>query len=236
MIGTTREISEGLSLLGTRVGKPGPQDLSAFGGWVELAYRLNPFEFVFEFFYASGDDTPGVRDPITQLTFAQDTNVGLHLFENVLHYQTARSAARGVASLHALNADTFPANEINTYGGLQNALVFFPQVVYTPIEWVDFRVGVLFAFTQVPAVDPIATILNSSGSSLDDDKVNFNGGKPGDYWGTEIDLGVTIKPTEGLLIDFEGAYLFSGNAFWDEHEDAVDSVFGNIRMTYYYDG
>lgn len=235
MIGTTREISEGLSLLGTRVGKPGPQDLAAFGGWVELAYRYKPVEFIFEILYASGDDTPGVQDPINQLTFAQDTNVGLHLFENVLSYQTARSAALGVASLQALDAPTFPANEVNTYGGLQNAIVFFPQIVYQPFPWLQGRIGAMFAFTQVPNVDPIATILRSSGSSIDDDKVNFNGGEPGDYWGTEIDLGITIEPVKGFLIDLEGAYLFSGNAFWDEHEDAVDSVFANARLTYYYD-
>jgi len=235
MTGTTREISEGLSRLGTRVGQPGPQDLAAFGGWVELAYRHNPFEFVFEFFYASGDDTPSVTDPINQLTFAQDTNVGLHLFENVLYYQTARSAARGVASLKALDAPTFPANEINTYGGLQNALVLFPQIIFEPLSWLSTRTGVMFAFSQRPVVDPVATILGSSGSSLDDDKVNFNGGKPGNYWGTEIDLGITIKPVPGFLIDIEGAYLFTGNAFWDENEDAVDSLFGNVRLTYYYD-
>ena len=32
----------------------------------------------------------------------------------------------------------------------------------------------MFAFTHRPVVDPVATILGSSGSSLDDDKVNFN--------------------------------------------------------------
>ena len=41
-------------------------------------------KFIFEFFYASGDDDPSNDTDINQLTFTPDTNVGLHLFENVI--------------------------------------------------------------------------------------------------------------------------------------------------------
>ena len=58
------------------------------------------------------------------------------------------------------------------------------------------------------------------------------GGKPGDYWGTELDFGATWKPSPGFFVDFECAYLFSGSALEDEHGDAVNSFYTNLRFTY----
>ena len=235
MIGRTREVSEGLALLGLAAGAPTRQDIKAFGGFVDVGYDFGPVELILELFYASGDDTPESTQPINQLTFARDTNVGLHLFENVVHYQTARSAAVGVANLGALGPPSFPVAEVNTRGSLQNGVVLFPQAVASPLDWLDVRAGVLFAWSQVPVVDPITTILRGDGTSVEDDKVNFAGGKPASYWGTEIDVGLTLKPVPGFLIDLEGALLFPGPALEDEHGDAVKSYFGNIRLTYFYD-
>lgn len=236
MNGGTREISEGLAALGSSSGEPTLQKIEAFGGFAELAYKVWKMEIIFDFYYASGDDTPRSDQPINQLTYAEDTNVGLHLFENVVHYATARSAARGVTNLKAIAPPTYPMAEVNTFGGFRNGLALFPQIVIAPWQWVSARVGVLMAFTQTRSVDPVGSILNADGISLEDDLLNYAGGPPGNYWGTEIDLGITLEPVTGFLIDLEGAYLIPGDALEDEHGDAVDSLYGTVRFTYYYDG
>jgi hypothetical protein len=232
MFGQSREVAEALALLG-RAGDPdATQKLNSFGGLGEIALRLGSVELSFELFYASGDDDPGVDSPITQLTQAEDNNVGLHLFENVLAYQTARSAALGVEALKPLGASTYPVNAISTRGAIQNTIAYFPQVLVTATSWLSLRAGVLFAFTHKPSVDQIGTTLNSDGATNEDDLVNFAGGEPGDYWGTEYDLGLTLSPVDGFSLDLEAAYLQPGNALEDEHGDAVDSTFTGVRLTY----
>jgi len=236
MDGDTREISEGLSALGTSSGEPTLQKIQAFGGFAELAYKVWKAEIIFDFYYASGDDTPRSDQPINQLTFAEDTNVGLHLFENVVNYATARSAARGVTNLRAIAPPTYPMAEVNTYGGFRNGLVLFPQVMVAPFDWLRVRAGVMLAFTETRSVDPVGSILSADGVDIEDDLVNYAGGKPGNYWGTEIDVGLTLEPTPGFLLDLEGAYLIPGDALENEHGDAVDSLYGTLRLTYFYDG
>ena len=78
MTGTTREISEGLSRLGTSWEQPGAQDLEAFEAGLNL-HTVSSLSSLYSSFSCFGDDTPAVTDPINQLTFEQDTNVGLHL-------------------------------------------------------------------------------------------------------------------------------------------------------------
>ena len=50
-----------------------------------------------EFDYASGEATPGARAALSRFSFADDTNVGLLLFDRVLGYQSARAAAADAA-------------------------------------------------------------------------------------------------------------------------------------------
>lgn len=235
MFGGTREVSEGLAALGTSSGPPARQDIRAFGGFVELALVLSPLELVFELFYASGDEDPRSTTPINQLTFAEDTNVGLHLFEHVLAYESARSARLGVVNLRSLDPPSYPVAEVDTRGGLQNAVVLFPQVIAHPLEWLSVRGGVMFAFAAVPVVDPIGTILAADGLEIADDAVNFHGGKPASYWGTEIDLGLSVHPVPGFQLDLEGAYLFPGAALQDEHGLAARSFYVGTRLTFFAD-
>ena len=109
------------------------------------------------------------------------------------------------------------------------------QIVFTPLDWVSLRAGVMIAFAQTKVVDPIGSILGSDGLELEDDMINFNGGPPGTYWGTELDAGITIEPVDGFLFDLETAYLWPGEALQDEHGHAVNSFFLTGRFTYYYD-
>jgi hypothetical protein len=235
-LGSTREISEGLAVLATSSGPPAIQRIQAFGGFAELAFQiLEPLLLSVELYYASGDDDPRSTTDITQLTFTEDTNVGLHLFENVMAYQSARSAALGVANLKAVRPTSFPVAEVDTRGALQNAVVLFPQVVVTPWSWLGLRAGVMFAFTAVPSVDPIGTLLRTDGTEISDDKVNYAGGKPGSYWGTEVDVGVTFRLAEHAAFDVEAAYLLPGDALQNEDGVAVNSFFLSSRLTLYLD-
>ncbi len=235
-LGSTREISEGLAVLATSSGPPAIQRIQAFGGFAELAFQiLEPLLLSVELYYASGDDDPRSTTDITQLTFTEDTNVGLHLFENVMAYQSARSAALGVANLKAVRPTSFPVAEVDTRGALQNAVVLFPQVVVTPWSWLGLRAGVMFAFTAVPSVDPIGTLLRTDGTEISDDKVNYAGGKPGSYWGTEVDVGVTFRLAEHAAFDVEAAYLLPGDALQNEDRVAVNSFFLSSRLTLYLD-
>lgn len=236
LLGSTREISEGLAVLATSSGPPAIQRIQAFGGFAELAFQiLEPLLLSVELYYASGDDDPRSTTDITQLTFTEDTNVGLHLFENVMAYQSARSAALGVANLKAVRPTSFPVAEVDTRGALQNAVVLFPQVVVTPWSWLGLRAGVMFAFTAVPSVDPIGTLLRTDGTEISDDKVNYAGGKPGSYWGTEVDVGVTFRLAEHAAFDVEAAYLLPGDALQNEDGVAVNSFFLSSRLTLYLD-
>lgn len=233
MVGETREVSESLALLGNTALQPALQPVRAFGGFGELALRLAPAELSMELYYASGDDDPAVDSPFTQLTFAEDTNVGLHLFENVVAYQTERSVKLGTENLRTLDPPSFPLDALATKGGLVNAIVLFPQVRVAPLDWLDVRAGVMFAFSHKPVVDPVGSLLHQDGVSLEDDLRNFNGGPPGTYWGTEVDLGLTLRPVPGFALDVEAAYLVPGDALQDEHGDAVDSFFSAVRCTWW---
>lgn len=236
LLGSTREISEGLAVLATSSGPPAIQRIQAFGGFAEVAFQLlEPLLLSVELYYASGDDDPRSTTDITQLTFTEDTNVGLHLFENVMAYQSARSAALGVANLKAVRPTSFPVAEVDTRGGLQNAVVLFPQVIVTPLSWLGLRAGVMFAFTAVPSVDPIGTLLRTDGTEISDDKVNYAGGKPGSYWGTEVDLGLTLRLAEHAAFDLEAAYLLPGDALRNEDGVAVNSFFLSSRLTLFLD-
>lgn len=231
LFGSTREVSEGLSLLAEN--QPiVAQDILGYGGFAEVAAKWKPFQFSFEVYWASGDDNPETGTRLTQQTLAQDTNVGLHLFENVVNYASARSAAMGTVNLAALGVQSFPVDQVWTRGGLQNAVVLFPQVLADPLPWLHLRAGVMFAFTQTRAVDPIGTLLIADGVEIEDDLINFAGGRPGTYWGTELDFGLTLTPGYGFYLDWELAYLFPGDALYDANGDAVNSFFSALRLTY----
>lgn len=231
LLGSSREVSEGLSLLSENQPVVA-QTIRGFGGFAEVAAKWKPFELSFEVYWASGDDNPETSSALTQQTLAQDTNVGLHLFKNVVNYASARSAAIGTVNLSALGVQSFPVDQIWTRGGLQNAVVLFPQLLVEPLSWMLLRGGVMFAFAQQRSVDPIGSLLNADGLTIEDDLVNFNGGAPGSYWGTELDFGLTLSAGYGFYFDLEVAYLFPGDALRDANGDAVNSFYSALRLTY----
>ncbi len=233
--GHTREISEGLAAL--READPARrkvknQTLRAFGGRAVLDVDVGPVTATLEFDYASGDADPRDETPLTTFSFAHDTNVGLLLFEHILAFESARSAAVGIQNLAQLGAKSFPLTELSSEGRFQNGIVLFPQVGYRPLEWLSGRLGVMMAWSAAPVVDPIMTLLAEDGDRIDDDAVNWNGGRPGRYYGTEVDLQLEFNWKDHFLWTVEGAVLFPGSALRDESGDAAISFLAQNRFTF----
>lgn len=227
IVGETREISEGFATLsGTDVTD---QKVQSYGVQTVVDYKTGPVTWTMEFNMASGDDDPRTTTPLTSFNYARDMNVGLLMFEHILAFETARSAAVGVENLSGLDSRSFPLTEVQTEGRFTNAIAIFPQayveVYKTPTALLHTRVGGLFAWTQSEGglVDPIITSLSYDGVEIADDAVNFNGGRPARYYGAELDLqlGFTYKDT--FFWTVEGAVLFPGAALHNENGVAVRS-------------
>jgi hypothetical protein len=210
------------------------QDIRQFGARATVRWDKPLWGVYLETDYASGDSSPDVRSPLTQFRFAEDANVGLLLFEHVLAYQSARSAAAGVAVLRDLKAPSYPLEEVATRGSFTNAFALFPQFDLHPMENLLVRGGALFAWAPEKVIDPIISLQKKDGVRLDDDLVNFAGGKPGTYYGTELDARIQYRFMDHFAADLEGAVLFPGSALEDANGDAVRSFLLQGRGTFFF--
>lgn len=236
LVGATREVSEGFALLTSQ--SPRRQDIFAMGAHARVDVRLGPVELTVEGDYASGDDDPRSGTDLTIFNFARDFNVGLLLFEHVLAFESARSAAVGIENLSQLGADAFPLTEVATEGRFTNAIALFPQakvdVVATEDHRAHVRLGVLMAWPAAAggAVDPVMTTLREDGDRIDDDRVNFHGGSPGGYYGTEIDLQLGWIFRDFFHWTVEAAVLFPGSSLRDRDGLAVVSYLVENRVLF----
>lgn len=228
--GRTREVSAALSLINAdpvvrqRVAQWGAR---AVARWDEPAWTA-----YLELDFASGDRNPNPGTQLTQLYFAQDANVGLLMFERILAFESARSSAVGVELLRRVGATTFPAERVDSRGSFTNAIAVFPQADVRPTDNLLLRGGVLAAWTPTGLVDSIQTLANRDGVNVEDDLVNYHGGKPGKFYGVELDGRVRWSFLDRFLFDLEGAILFPGDAFHDENQQAVRSVLVQGRTTF----
>jgi hypothetical protein len=184
--------------------------------------------------YASGDRDPTNQTPLTQYLFSEDANVGLLLFEHVLSFQTARAAAASNEILRRLGGKILSPDAVNTRGAFTNAFAIFPQVDVRPTKTLLIRAGVLAAWAPAPLVDPSASLQARDGVTIEDDLVNYAGGKPASYYGTEIDWRLSWRLLNHFVFDFEGAVLFPGAALADENGDAVRSVLLQGRTSFFF--
>src|SRR5262249_23822697 len=210
---------------------PVDQPIRQIGARAVLRYDQPMFSLYLEGDFASGDDDPQPRSTLTQFMFAPDTNVGLLLFKHVLAFQTARSAAAGIEALRRLGATSYPVDAIATNGAFTNALAIFPQADFRPRDDLLLRGGVLMAWAATPMVDPIASLQAKDGLTIQDDLVNFAGGKPARYYGTELDGRVQWRFMDHFAADLEGALLFPGAALQDRDGNAVRSGMVQARTT-----
>lgn len=233
--GDTREISEGFAALGSN--EPQRQQLRAHGAQAIADLNLGRAVVTMEFDYASGDGDPRSTTPITSFSFARDKNVGMLLFEHIMAFETARSVAVGVENLSQTDVESFPLTEVQTDGRFTNAVAIFPQLyvdlIRKPKSTVWLRTGALFAWPEDGGVvDPIMTTLREDGEQVDDDLVNFHGGKPGSYYGTEIDGQLGWRYKDHLEWVIEGAVLFPGDALQDANGDATNTFLLENRFVF----
>lgn len=180
-----------------------------FGAAVKTSYRRGRSQLYLDWGYASGDQNPG-DDRIENFRFDRDYKVGLILFDEVLGYQSARSGLR--AADPALLGQPPEGVELAPTGGsVTSAWFLYPRVRYGIFEWLDVFGGPLFAFSTARLTDPFNSRIGGGTS------INYLGGVPGGYLGTELDLGVQMrwKPVDVLLITgtLEAGLLLPGNAF-----------------------
>jgi hypothetical protein len=231
-LGTTREVSEAYKVITND--PPVDQAVKQFGARAVVRWDERFGSIYLEADYASGDDDPTVRTPLTQFTFSEDTNVGLLLFKHIVAFQSARSAAAAVETLRRLGATTFPAEAIATRGAFTNAFAIFPQLDLHPHRSVLVRGGVLMAWAPARVIDPVASLQRRDGLTIQDDLVNYVGGKPASYYGTELDARVQWRYLDHFLLDLEAAVLFPGNALQNEDGAAVRSGLVQTRTTFFF--
>ncbi len=232
--GESREVSEGFAALTSR--PAAMQEIKGDGAQAVIDVTFGPVTLTMEGDYASGDDDPTPTTPITSFAFARDLNVGLLLFEHVLAFQSARSAAVGIQNLAKLDAPSFPITEAQTDGRFTNAIALFPQAKVQLLDSARHKLhargGVLFAWPAADGgvVDPIRTALATDGQSVKDDRVNYMGGDPGTYYGTEFDVQVEWLYEEAMSATIESAFLLPGDALENEHGLAVPSFLTEARL------
>jgi hypothetical protein len=210
------------------------QDVLQFGARAVARWDEPMWTAYLEFDYATGDDDPQTRSSLTQFLFAPDANVGLLLFKQVLAFQTARASAAGVELLKRLGAPSYPAQSVSTQGAFTNGVAVFPQFDFRPHPTVLLRGGVLVAWAQSRVVDPVASLKARDGNSIEDDLVNYVGGKPGRFYGVELDGRAQWRFMNHFAFDLEGAILFPGDALRDRNGDAVRSVLLQGRTTFFF--
>jgi hypothetical protein len=231
-IGTTREIAADYKVI---TNDPVvDQPVRGVGARAVVRYDRPRFTLYLEGDYASGNDEPEARAPLTQFTFAEDANVGLLLFKQIVAFQSARAAAAGTALLTRLGAPTLPVEAVATRGAFTNGIAAFPQLDLRPLPGLLLRGGVLVAAAPAKVIDPIASLKQRSmGIPIADALVNFAGGKPGNFYGVELDGRVQYRFLEHFLLDLEGALLFPGDALQDRDGYAVRSGLFQARTTFY---
>jgi len=232
VLGHTEEVSDAFHLI---TNDPAvSQSIRQLGGRAVIRYDRPKWTAYLEGDYASGTSDTSLKGPLTQFHFAEDTNVGLLLFKQVLAYQTAREAAAATALLNNLHAPTIPVESIATKGALTDAIVIFPQFDYKPIKSILLRGGVMFSWAPAGVFDPIATAERRSSGQYQHIVVNYNGGPPGNYYGTELDARAQWRYLDHFAFDLEGALLFPGSALQDEDGHAVRSFMTQARTTFFF--
>ncbi len=230
IFGKTREVAEALTLI-----THDPivrQNVSQYGARAVVRWDEPKWTAYLEGDLASGDANPDPGTTLSQLYFSQDSNVGLLMFERILAFETARASAAGVALLRQLNAPTFPAERVDSHGGFTDAIAIFPQFDFRPKPELLLRGGVLMAWTPWGVVDPTRSLQLKDGTQISDDVVNYNGGKPGHFYGAEFDGRLSWRYLEHFIFDLEGAILFPGDAFYDQNRQAARSVLIQGRTTF----
>jgi hypothetical protein len=216
------------------------EDIRSFGAATRLGAlttqgagddRWGDFVAQLEWGWASGDANP--NDGVTRrFRFDPNHNVGLILFDEVLHWKTARasSIAQDQELTQRANpgADLLPSN-----GAVFGATYLNPTIVVRPMRELDLKAGAVIAQTTADFVDPVQVA--TSGTF-----VNYDGGDARSHdLGIELDAGFEYRLDldYGMILQLglEGGVFFPGNAFADANGNRMDTqyiVVGALGLQY----
>ncbi|MBE2253753.1 MAG: hypothetical protein IAE78_29760 [Myxococcus sp.] len=199
------------------------------GAVVKANYKVGRFGFLLDSGFASGDSNP-YDDQLTNFRFDRDYKVGLVLFDQVIGWQSARSAWRA-ADANLVGVAPEGVSLLPTGGAVTGAFYVFPRVRVRFANLVDVYGGPLFAFATAPLTDPFNTRVLAGGVP-----VNFLNGLGSGMLGTELDLGASIKHRFdfGLTVTavLEGGLLLPGGALSDAGGKPMGPVgLGRLRLS-----
>jgi hypothetical protein len=190
-----------------------------FGGALKSTWQLRRTTVRLDAGLATGDQNPQ-DDLASGFRFDRDFKVGLVLFDHVLAYQSARSAAR------ASNPDLMPPDGtelLGSAGAVTGAWYLFPRASYAFTDWLDLYGGPLFAFSTAKLTDAYDTTVNALG------------GHPGNYLGTELDVGAQLRvhlvPEVLFTATAEAGLFLPGDALRLPDSSLLAPVgFGRLRV------
>ncbi|MDP3235677.1 MAG: hypothetical protein Q8N26_23030 [Myxococcales bacterium] len=199
------------------------------GALVKASYKVGRFGFMLDTGFASGDSNP-YDDQLTNFRFDRDLKAGLILFDQVIGWQSARSAWRAADS-NLVGVPPEGVALLPTGGAVTGAFYIFPRARVRIASLVDVYGGPLFAFTTAPLTDPFNTRVLAGGVP-----VNFLNGLGNGLLGTELDLGASIKHRFdfGLTVTavVEGGVLLPGAALSDAAGKPMGPVgLGRLRLS-----
>jgi len=190
---------------------------------------------ILDFLLASGD---GDLNDNYQAAFKADRNYSMGL----LMYRHLMAGHTGRAPITASNPDIVgvapqDVERFATRGSASNTIAFFPRAYWQVLESAkddigDLEVygGPLVAFTATPLLDPFNTKIQGGAPH------NALNAEPGNYLGTEIDVGVRFRKlldTTELTVGAEVGYLIPGDAFTSATGEEQGNVFGGRAILEY---
>jgi hypothetical protein len=232
ILGTSEEVPGTINTISPGFYKSPKMYVEAWGAQANVRYRIGNWELALEFDYASGDDDPR-SNPASEFMFAEDTNVGLLLFEHIIAFERAQSAAAGtwnvLNSYAALGRQppSNPSTRVATNGAFVNGIAVFPKVTFAVSEDLYLRTGVLVAWADKDVVDPVV-MRTHAGNPVQ----NYNGGPPARFYGVEFPARLQYILWDRFVFDLEGAYLISGDALYDKHGKAKNAYMVEARFTF----
>jgi len=176
---------------------------------------------VVDFLYASGDEN---FDDDQQNAFKPDPNyeVGLLLYRHLMAAQTGRAPHRAsdptLVGQPNEDLDRFP-----TRGSAANTVAVFPRFWWRPTVGLELYGGPLIAFAAANNADPLNTRLAGGVPR------NAFDAAPGNYLGTELDLGARFQALVAgtlLMAGLEGGVLLPGSAYRDVDGRKMDLILG----------
>lgn len=206
-VGGEVAVVNGSTSLGPTVDFP-KHDILQVGATVKSRLDRGSHGLALDFLFASGDEN---FDDDEQNNFKADPNFefGLLLFRFVQAAQSGRTTVTA-ADPTLVGRPVPDLDRIPTRGGATNTVAVFPRAWWRPTEELSLYGGPLFAWSDVKYADAFETRI-AGGSPR-----NSLGGRPGPFYGAELDIGARYRTTVGGIaatLGVEGGILFPGDAF-----------------------